>query len=163
MPLPEILGEIRGVGPSLEARRGGLRPPAREARPGVLILEATPAEAIARAGSPLLAEAVSRLRAGTVIREAGYDGEYGVIRLFDAGELDREKGAHLLFDDLSAAPRKRVTLPSLLAGEGRAPLALARGAGEGESLMAAPPSPDLRRRRRPPSPARGGYASAKSL
>ena len=37
--------------------------------------------------SPLLGEAVSRLRQGRVIRDPGYDGEYGTIRLFDAAEL----------------------------------------------------------------------------
>ena len=35
---------------------------------------------------PELGEAVARMRAGRVIRHAGYDGEYGVIRLFEEGE-----------------------------------------------------------------------------
>ena len=37
--------------------------------------------------APLLGEAVARLRAGRVIREAGYDGEYGAVRLFQPDEL----------------------------------------------------------------------------
>src|SRR5262249_56056030 len=53
--------------------------------------------------NPLLGEAVGRLRAGTVIRQAGYDGEYGVIRLFEEGELDRLARGDLLFE----APRRR--------------------------------------------------------
>src|SRR5439155_393481 len=53
------------------------------------ILQSVPVEDIAHAGSPLLAEAITRLRAGRVIREAGYDGEYGVIRLFEDSELKR--------------------------------------------------------------------------
>ncbi|MBE0692887.1 MAG: hypothetical protein IH590_07250 [Aquamicrobium sp.] len=36
---------------------------------------------------PLLGEAVARLRAGSVIRDPGYDGQYGTIRLFAQGEL----------------------------------------------------------------------------
>src|SRR4029077_5406072 len=36
---------------------------------------------LSRAGGSLLGEAVARLRRGEVIKEAGYDGEYGVIRL----------------------------------------------------------------------------------
>jgi ATP-dependent DNA helicase UvrD/PcrA len=44
----------------------------------------------------VLAEAITRLRAGKVIREAGYDGEYGVIRLFEDGELAR--GGGMLFE-----------------------------------------------------------------
>ena len=57
-----------------------------------------PIEDIARAGSSLLAEAIARLRAGQVIREAGYDGEYGVIRLFEESELKRLTSGGLLFD-----------------------------------------------------------------
>src|SRR5262249_50246828 len=53
---------------------------------------------IGRAGSPLLAEAIGRLRRGEVIREAGYDGEYGVIRLFDPDELRRPAGVATLFE-----------------------------------------------------------------
>src|SRR5262249_20431571 len=37
----------------------------------------------------LVAEAIARLRDGEVIKEAGYDGEYGVIRLFHPEELAR--------------------------------------------------------------------------
>jgi hypothetical protein len=40
-----------------------------------------------------------------VIREAGYDGEYGVIRLFEEGELDRLTKGELLFH----APTRRRT------------------------------------------------------
>src|SRR5262249_41211714 len=54
-------------------------------------------EEIGRAGSSLLAEGIVRLRGGRVKREPGYDGEYGVIRLFEDGELDRLAGG-LLFD-----------------------------------------------------------------
>ncbi len=39
-------------------------------------------EAIAEAGFPLLARAVERLRAGHVVRESGFDGVYGTIRVF---------------------------------------------------------------------------------
>jgi len=45
-----------------------------------------PAEEVARC-DPLLGEAVTRLREGRVIRDPGYDGEYGTIRLFAEGEL----------------------------------------------------------------------------
>lgn len=41
--------------------------------------------------SPLLAEGIKRLRKGQVIRQAGYDGEYGVIKLFEEGELVKKK------------------------------------------------------------------------
>src|SRR5207253_953150 len=67
------------------------------------ILQSVPVEDIARAGSPLLAEAITRLRAGQVICEAGYDGEYGVIRLFEDSELKQLTAGGLLFDERGVA------------------------------------------------------------
>jgi DNA helicase II / ATP-dependent DNA helicase PcrA len=46
------------------------------------ILLETPEEDLRRAGSGLLAEAIRRMRTGRVSIEAGYDGEYGKIRVF---------------------------------------------------------------------------------
>src|SRR5262249_29166701 len=62
------------------------------------ILQSAPAEDIGRASTALLAEAIARLRAGKVIRDPGYDGEYGVIRLFEEGELQSLTGSGVLFD-----------------------------------------------------------------
>ncbi|MCC6209352.1 MAG: DNA helicase UvrD, partial [Gammaproteobacteria bacterium] len=88
VPLPEILSEIVGSG---VASQGVVRAYDRTTAAlgaDFTVLEDAPVEDIARV-NPLLGEAVNRLRAGTVIRQAGYDGEYGVIRLFEEGELDR--------------------------------------------------------------------------
>ena len=41
--------------------------------------------------SPMLAEGISRLRVNKVIRHPGYDGEYGVIRLFEEDEILKKK------------------------------------------------------------------------
>lgn len=46
------------------------------------ILRTTPLELIREAGFPLLALAIERLRAGNVVREPGYDGLYGTIKVF---------------------------------------------------------------------------------
>jgi DNA helicase II / ATP-dependent DNA helicase PcrA len=62
------------------------------------VLQSVPIEDVARATSSLLAEALGRLRAGQVMREAGYDGEYGVIRLFEERELKRLTAGDVLFD-----------------------------------------------------------------
>ncbi|HEY8369814.1 MAG TPA: AAA family ATPase, partial [Thermodesulfobacteriota bacterium] len=87
VPLPEILSEIAGSGPATRTVERIYDRLLAELGPELWILEAAPIEDVARAGPPLLAEAISRLRAGRVIREAGYDGEYGTIRLFDPSEL----------------------------------------------------------------------------
>src|SRR5262249_21480754 len=89
VPLPEILSELTASGARSRAVAGGYDQAIAKLGPELAILQAMPVEDIARAGSALLAEAITRLRAGQVIREAGYDGEYGVIRLFDENELAR--------------------------------------------------------------------------
>ena len=64
--------------------------------------------------SELLAEAVERMRRGQVIRDSGYDGEYGKIRFFTKKELARGSAVSLLFstDDLST-PSDSHTQPSV--------------------------------------------------
>jgi DNA helicase II / ATP-dependent DNA helicase PcrA len=96
--LPEVLGEIAATGPqskTVERNYGRLL---ASLGSELTILQSVPLEDIARADSSLMAEAIARLRAGQVIRDAGYDGEYGVIRLFQGDELRRHKGGGLLFE-----------------------------------------------------------------
>jgi len=88
VPLPEIMGEILEVGPKSKRVLTEIDKLTAALGPELAILQEVPVEEIA-AHSPLLAEAIARLRRGEVIREAGYDGEYGVIRLFQPGELKR--------------------------------------------------------------------------
>ncbi|MGH8887194.1 MAG: UvrD-helicase domain-containing protein [Egibacteraceae bacterium] len=87
VPLPEIVGEIVGVGSKskrVEREVAGL---VARLGPELDILERLPLEEIRTAASPLVAEAIGRMRSGNVIREAGYDGEYGRIHLFSPEEL----------------------------------------------------------------------------
>ena len=115
VPLPEIVSEILGVGPGSKRVAENYNQALAKLGPELAILEEMPLEDISHAGSPLLGEAVARLRAGDVVREAGYDGEYGVIRLFAEGELTKLRG-DLLFD---VPVRKRPPPPLRRAGEGR--------------------------------------------
>jgi uncharacterized protein (TIGR00375 family) len=85
--LHEILGEINGVGPKSKTVEGQLHHVVATLGPELDILLRTPLEAVTRAGGELLGEAIGRLRRGQVRRVPGYDGEYGVITLFEAGEL----------------------------------------------------------------------------
>ncbi|HEX7746684.1 MAG TPA: endonuclease Q family protein, partial [Micromonosporaceae bacterium] len=85
--LAEILAEITGVGPRSKTVAGRLHGLVADLGAELTILTRTPIDDIARAGGELLAEAVRRLRRGEVRRTPGYDGEYGIIRLFAPGEL----------------------------------------------------------------------------
>ncbi|HEX6872606.1 MAG TPA: UvrD-helicase domain-containing protein, partial [Micromonosporaceae bacterium] len=111
--LAEILGEIHGVGPrskSVETRIANL---VAAFGPELHILLRTPVEDLARVGGELLGEAVARLRRGEVIRSPGYDGEYGVIRLFQPADLPHQKsGADALFDVPAPSPLAGPTVPT---------------------------------------------------
>jgi uncharacterized protein (TIGR00375 family) len=51
------------------------------------VLRSVPVEAVEAAGFPLLSLAIERLRAGNVVRDPGYDGVFGTIKVFrDADE-----------------------------------------------------------------------------
>ncbi len=89
VPLPEIVSEIRGVGSKSKAVGNAVAALTAELGPEITILRDAPLAEVSRAGSPLLAEAVGRLRRGEVVREAGYDGEYGAVRLFGPDEIRR--------------------------------------------------------------------------
>jgi uncharacterized protein (TIGR00375 family) len=91
IPLPEVLGELLGVGAGSKAVLAQYaRTIARFGSELALLLH-VPLEEI-RQQSPVLGESVARIRNGRVLRQPGYDGEYGVIRVFAEGELARLAG-----------------------------------------------------------------------
>ena len=105
IPLPEILSEIHRVG--AKSRRVAQHYESLLGRlgPELPLLDAIPLEEIRPASSSLVAEAVSRLRRQEVVREAGFDGVYGTIRLFEEAELRRYTlGASLFGEGTGPAP-----------------------------------------------------------
>lgn len=106
--LAEIVGEINGVGPKSKTVEGQLNNLVAALGAELDILTRVPIDDLRRAGGERLAEAIGRLRRGEVTRIPGYDGEYGVIRLFAPDEL-RGTGAgeepEALFDVPVPRPR----------------------------------------------------------
>ena len=98
IPLCEVLSEIQGVGPQSKAVQRRYEDLVAQLGSELFILERIPLEDVRRAGSPVLAEALARMREGRVIRDAGFDGQYGTIRLFTKEELRRGASVGLLFD-----------------------------------------------------------------
>jgi DNA helicase II / ATP-dependent DNA helicase PcrA len=101
VPLPEILGEITGVGPKSKSVTAQVSAMVDRFGPELGILGDVPLDDLAAGAPSVVAEAIARLRRGQVRREAGYDGVYGTIRLFDPDEL---AGAALF--DVPKASRK---------------------------------------------------------
>jgi superfamily I DNA/RNA helicase len=104
VPLPEILGEIAGVGSKAKSVTAQVTAMVERFGPELGILGDVPLDDLAAGAPSIVAEAIARLRRGEVRRDAGYDGVYGVIKLFDPDEL---AGAALF--DLPKAPRKART------------------------------------------------------
>jgi uncharacterized protein (TIGR00375 family) len=150
VPLPEILSELTASGPATRAVTTGYDQAIAKLGAELAILEEVPVEDIARASSALLGEAITRLRAGQVICEPGYDGEYGVIRLFQEDELERLTAGGLLFDAPTARPK--AVLPAK-------PHA-APGQAAGDGAPARPARPQLRLVAKEPSGPASGILAA---
>lgn len=97
IPLNEILAEIIGVGPKSKKVAAAYEDLLNKLGAELHILREAPLNDIELAGGRLLSEGIKRMRAGNVSAEAGYDGEYGVIRLFEKGELEKLAGQTELF------------------------------------------------------------------
>ncbi len=98
VPLPEVIGASSGHSAvSVKVQReyqkmlSGLGPEFE-------ILRNLPLEDIRRAAGTRVAEGIGRLRRGQVERIPGFDGEYGVIKLFSAEELNNTEGQMSFFE-----------------------------------------------------------------
>lgn len=85
VPLPEILAEILGVGSKSIKVRDLYAKVLERFGPELSILRCVPEAELAKFFPPL-AEAVGRMRRSEVQLRGGYDGEYGVVRIFTPEE-----------------------------------------------------------------------------
>ena len=86
IPLEEILSEIYTVGAQSKKVQSAYMRLLHELGSEFDILRRRSPSELESAGPPLLAEAVTRLRAGRVAMRPGYDGVYGVITVFEPEE-----------------------------------------------------------------------------
>lgn len=92
IPLASVLGEILNLGAASRKVQKRLAEAIGALGPELEILCSLPLEKLDVWWEPL-GEAVRRMRAGQVSIEAGFDGEYGVCRLFAPGELGNLGGS----------------------------------------------------------------------
>lgn len=104
VPLPEILSEIYQTGTKSKNVAQHYERLLGQLGPELVLLNEMPLDDIRHAASALLAEAVSRLRHAQVMREAGFDGVYGTIRLFHPDELRQHTVGTSLFAEATSTP-----------------------------------------------------------
>jgi len=106
IPLSEVLGEIFSRGPATKTVMHEYDRLIRLFDSEFnLLLNVSVAE-ISERYSPVLGEAVKRIRKGKVVRRAGFDGEFGVIKVFDEGELKELVGQSSLLKQDSLRKKK---------------------------------------------------------
>jgi DNA helicase II / ATP-dependent DNA helicase PcrA len=131
LQLHQVLGEVNRVGAKSKTVESQLRGLVGDLGPELGILLDVPLDDIARSGGELLGEAIGRLRRRDVKRIPGYDGEYGVIRIFEPEELTTEATLfdvpvpHQRRDEAKAAPRRPSRTKAAASPEQEPPLAAA--------------------------------------
>ena len=80
IPLPEIVSEILKIGVNSKAVMREYMRLLENLGPEFTVLMDTPLNEIEEKGSPLLKEAIERMRSGQVHIVPGYDGEYGKVK-----------------------------------------------------------------------------------
>jgi len=97
IPLPEIISETIKVGVNSKAVKDNYLHLLEKLGNEFKILMDIPLGDIERAGTPLIGEALARMRSGNVHISPGFDGEYGKIRIFEEVERKEIKGQAILF------------------------------------------------------------------
>ncbi len=97
VPLPEIISEVEEVGVSSKRVQGIFTGAIHKLGNEFYILLDAPLKDIEEATSSILAEAVNRMRRKKIFVEGGYDGEFGVVKIFDAKERKEFSGQVGLF------------------------------------------------------------------
>lgn len=113
VPLPEVLGEIVGQGPATKRVEALYVSLINQFGSEFTLLRHTPLEEV-RQVSPVLGEAIDRIRSNRVIRLPGYDGEFGRILVFHEGEVSEFVGQESLFARSAKRPTRQKSAPAVL-------------------------------------------------
>lgn len=108
IPLPEIIGEAKQVGPGTKTVDTVYQAMVSRLGSELDILLDIPEDDIAQVGGTLIAEGIRRMRVGEVDILPGYDGDYGVIKLFNPEDRLGSDRQIALLEDLPVKEKKPV-------------------------------------------------------
>lgn len=107
VPLPEVIGASAGHSAASVKVQREYQKMLLELGSEFEILRNLPLEDIRRVSGTRVAEGIERLRRGQVERLPGFDGEYGVIKLFSSEELNNTEGQMSFFELLRTQESKK--------------------------------------------------------
>ncbi len=107
IPLTEVIAEILNVGEGAKSVAKKFEKLLQHLGSEFSILMNASLADIERLGGSLLAEGIRRMRAKEVQIAAGYDGEFGTIKLFSEEERQRYDSQALFFQDEFSSPNKQ--------------------------------------------------------
>ncbi len=107
VPLMELIGACLGCSPASGRAGRVYEEMLRKLGAEFTILRELPMEEISRVSGRLIAEGIGRLRRGEADWRPGFDGEYGRLRLFTPGEIQRLSGQTSLFEETADAAGER--------------------------------------------------------
>ena len=108
IPLPEIIGEAKQVGPGTKTVDTVYQAMVSRLGSELDILLDIPEDDIAQVGGTLIAEGIRRMRVGEVDILPGYDGDYGVIKLFNPEDRVGSDTQIALLEDIPVKEKKPV-------------------------------------------------------
>ena len=95
--LKGVLSEILGKGPKTKTVNKSYTQLIYNLGPELNILRETALNDLKHSGGTLLAQGIERIRKAKIKALGGYDGEYGIIKVFEPEELERAGGQRTLF------------------------------------------------------------------
>ena len=104
IPLADILSELLAVGPNSKKVQQAYHDLLESRGSEFNILHQLPVEKLEQTDIPLLPQAIKRIRNGNIHIDAGFDGQFGTIRLFTRRERERLSSQRRLFAAPTVAP-----------------------------------------------------------
>lgn len=89
IPLPEVIADAKNVGSNTKTVHAIFQNMLAKIGNEMFILQEAPLEDIAKVTGSLIAEGIHRMRKGEVHIASGYDGEYGIIKIFKPEEREK--------------------------------------------------------------------------